>query len=47
MIWSAVLVYSTRPTERPDIGYAMLVPSTTIVKLVAVPVGPMVAADAS
>src|SRR3954447_19585667 len=33
----AILVYSTRmaPTERPDIGYAMIFPSMTIVKVVA------------
>jgi len=34
----AILVYSTRmaPTERPDIGYAMIFPSTTILKVIAV-----------
>ncbi len=34
----AILVYSTRmaPTERPDIGYAMIFPSATILKVVAV-----------
>ena len=34
----AILVYSNRmaPTERPDIGYAMIFPSMTIVKVVAV-----------
>ena len=34
----SILVYSTRmaPTERPDIGYAMIFPSMTIVKVVAV-----------
>lgn len=34
----AILVYSTKmaPTERPDIGYAMIFPSMTIVKVVAV-----------
>jgi putative transport protein len=34
----AILVYSTRmaPTERPDVGYAMIFPSMTIVKVVAV-----------
>ncbi len=34
----AILVYSTRmaPTERPDIAYAMIFPSMTIVKVVAV-----------
>jgi putative transport protein len=33
----AILVYSTKmaPTERPDIGYAMIFPSMTIVKVVA------------
>jgi len=33
----AILVYSTRmaPTERPDIGYAMIFPSMTIVKVIA------------
>jgi putative transport protein len=36
----AILVFSTRmaPTERPDIGYAMIFPSMTIVKVVAVQV---------
>jgi putative transport protein len=34
----AILVYSTRmaPTERPDVGYAMIFPSMTIVKVIAV-----------
>jgi putative transport protein len=34
----AILVYGTRmaPTERPDVGYAMIFPSMTIVKVVAV-----------
>jgi putative transport protein len=34
----AILVYSTRmaPTERPDIGYAMIFPSMTIVKVIAI-----------
>jgi len=34
----AILVYSNRmaPTERPDIGYAMIFPSMTIVKVIAV-----------
>jgi putative transport protein len=33
----SILVYSTRmaPTERPDIGYAMIFPSMTIVKVIA------------
>jgi putative transport protein len=36
----AILVFSTRmaPTERPDVGYAMIFPSMTIVKVVAVQV---------
>lgn len=34
----AILVYSTRmaPSERPDVGYAMIFPSMTIVKVIAV-----------
>ena len=34
----SILVYSTRmaPTDRPDIGYAMIFPSMTIVKVIAV-----------
>lgn len=34
----AILVYATRmaPTERPDVGYAMIFPSATIVKVIAV-----------
>jgi putative transport protein len=46
----AILVYSTRmaPTERPDIGYAMIFPSMTIVKVIAVQiVGLLVAAGAA
>ena len=33
----AILVYSTKmaPTERPDIGYAMIFPSMTLVKVIA------------
>ena len=33
----AILVYATRmaPTERADIGYAMIFPSATIVKVIA------------
>src|SRR4051812_8269828 len=45
----AILVYGTRmaPTERPDIGYAMIFPSMTIVKVIAVQiVGLLVAAGA-
>ncbi len=43
----AILVYSTKmaPTERPDIGYAMIFPSMTIIKVIAVQiVGLLVAA---
>ena len=34
----AILVYATRmaPTDRPDIGYAMIFPSATILKVIAV-----------
>ena len=34
----AILVYATRmaPTDRPDIGYAMIFPSMTLVKVIAV-----------
>jgi putative transport protein len=45
----SILVYSTRmaPTERPDIGYAMIFPSMTIVKVIAVQiVGLLVATGA-
>jgi putative transport protein len=45
----AILVYSTRmaPTERPDVAYAMIFPSMTIVKVIAVQiVGLLVAAGA-
>jgi putative transport protein len=45
----AILVYSTRmaPTERPDVGYAMIFPSMTIVKVIAVQiVGLLVATGA-
>ena len=45
----AILVYSTRmaPTERPDIGYAMIFPSMTIAKVIAVQiVGLLVATSA-
>jgi putative transport protein len=43
----AILVYSNRmaPTERPDIGYAMIFPSMTIVKVVAVQIAALVAAS--
>jgi putative transport protein len=42
----AILVYSTRmaPTERPDIGYAMIFPSMTIVKVIAVQIVGLLAA---
>jgi putative transport protein len=46
----AILVYSTKmaPTERPDIGYAMIFPSMTILKVIAVQiVGILVAAGPS
>jgi putative transport protein len=41
----AILVYSTRmaPTERPDIGYAMIFPSMTIVKVIAVQIVGLIA----
>jgi putative transport protein len=41
----AILVYSTQmaPTERPDIGYAMIFPSMTIVKVIAVQIVAIVA----
>ena len=42
----AIVVYSTRmaPTERPEVGYAMIFPSMTLIKVVAVQiVGLMVA----
>jgi putative transport protein len=45
----AILVYSTRmaPTERPDVAYAMIFPSMTIVKVIAVQiVGLLVATGA-
>lgn len=43
----AILVYSTRmaPTERPDIGYAMIFPSMTIVKVIAVQIVGLVVAS--
>jgi putative transport protein len=41
----AILVYSAQmaPTERPDIGYAMIFPSMTIVKVIAVQVVSLIA----
>ncbi|HET7382637.1 MAG TPA: TrkA C-terminal domain-containing protein, partial [Pseudolabrys sp.] len=45
----AILVYSTKmaPTERPDIGYAMIFPSMTIVKVIAAQVVGLLAATAT
>jgi putative transport protein len=45
----AILVYSTKmaPTERPDIGYAMIFPSTTIIKVIAVQIIGLFAAAGS
>ena len=45
----AILVYSTRmaPTERPDIGYAMIFPSMTIVKVIAVQIVAILAGTGS
>ena len=42
----AILVYSTKmaPTERPDVSYAMIFPSMTIVKVIAVQVVGLLAA---
>ncbi|HUL89089.1 MAG TPA: TrkA C-terminal domain-containing protein [Pseudolabrys sp.] len=42
----AILVYSTKmaPTERPDIGYAMIFPSMTILKVIAVQIVGILAA---
>jgi putative transport protein len=43
----AILVYAARmaPTERPDIGYAMIFPSMTVVKVVAVQIIGLIAAS--
>ena len=43
----AILVYSTKmaPTERPDIGYAMIFPSMTLVKVIAVQIVGLLAAS--
>ena len=43
----AILAYSTRmaPTERPDIGYAMIFPSMTLVKVIAVQIIGLVVAS--
>jgi putative transport protein len=45
----AILVYSTRmaPTERPDVGYAMIFPSMTIVKVIAVQIVGLLAISGS
>jgi putative transport protein len=45
----SILVYSTRmaPTERPDIGYAMIFPSMTIVKVIAVQIVGLLAVGAA
>ena len=45
----AILVYSTRmaPTERPDINYAMIFPSMTIVKVIAVQIVGLLAGAAA
>ena len=45
----AILIYATRmaPTERPDIGYAMIFPSMTIVKVIAVQVVALLAGVAA
>jgi putative transport protein len=45
----AILVYSTRmaPTERPDIGYAMIFPSMTILKVIAVQIVGLLATAAA
>jgi putative transport protein len=44
----AILVYSTKmaPTERPDIGYAMIFPSMTLVKVIAVQIVGLLAGSA-
>jgi putative transport protein len=43
----AILVYATRmaPTERPDVAYAMIFPSMTIVKVIAVQIVGLLAAS--
>src|SRR6201981_996341 len=45
----SILVYSTRmaPTERPDIGYAMIFPSMTIVKVTVVQIVGLLAGSAA
>ncbi len=45
----AILVYSTKmaPTERPDIGYAMIFPSMTLVKVIAAQIVGLLATGAA
>jgi putative transport protein len=45
----AILVYSTKmaPTERPDIGYAMIFPSMTLVKVIAAQIIGLLASGAA
>ena len=45
----AILVYSTKmaPTERPDIGYAMIFPSMTLVKVIAIQIVGLLTASSS
>jgi putative transport protein len=45
----SILVYSTRmaPTDRPDIGYAMIFPSMTIAKVIAVQIVGLLAISGS
>lgn len=45
----AILVYSTKmaPTERPDIGYAMIFPSMTLVKVIAAQIIGLLAAGSA
>lgn len=45
----AILVYSTKmaPTERPDIGYAMIFPSMTLVKVIAAQIVGLLAGGAA
>ena len=45
----AILVYSTKmaPTERPDIGYAMIFPSMTLVKVIAAQIVGLLAAGSA
>ena len=45
----AIVVYSTRmaPTERPEVGYAMIFPSMTLIKVVAVQIVGLIVASGS